>query len=244
MARKTDPSLALIRESRQRGQLFLWKEGETLHQISIAARKTLHKCLENIIRIIWQWNKLETELTSLESPEIVKGEKVIGRNKFFSYNNKKWFFFPQDNESHFRKHCPNVRQTHEPLAVNALPSYFFSYLSFRSQVPKETIIKILFSWGWGVGIINCIFGMVNKTKDLHGSFNRVVGWSKNRTYVFGLWYLHINEDHVPLPVLGTKYLMLAWEWNKINTATKPYTWEIIFTLCWVSHILKQPISHL
>lgn len=92
MTRKTDPSLALIRESRQRDQLFLGKEGETLHQISVAAWKTLHKCLENIIRIIWQWNKLETELTSLESPEVVKGEKSLEEINFSHIITKSDFF--------------------------------------------------------------------------------------------------------------------------------------------------------
>lgn len=77
------------------------------------------------------------ELTSLESPEVVKGGKVTGRNKFFSYNNKKVIFPPLRIMKVISENtAPNVKQTHEPISLNALPSYFFPYLSFRSQGPK------------------------------------------------------------------------------------------------------------
>lgn len=81
--RETDPWLALIRDSKQRDQLFLLEEGEKLNQVFLTPWKTLFKSLAKISRIMAMEQPL-MESTSQGKPEVVKGGKVIWKKKFFS----------------------------------------------------------------------------------------------------------------------------------------------------------------
>lgn len=99
----------------------------------------LHKCLENTIRIIWQWNKIVTELTSLESSEVVKGGKVTRRNKFFSYNNKKVIFSSLRIMKVISENtAPNVKQTHEPISLNECSAILLFSIS-QIQISRPQI---------------------------------------------------------------------------------------------------------
>lgn len=51
MRKETDSWLALIRDNKQRDQLFLLEEGEKLNQVPVTPWKTLLKSLANISRI-------------------------------------------------------------------------------------------------------------------------------------------------------------------------------------------------